>query len=69
MPKKRRTFTANFKATVALEALRGQRTITETPSTTAFSRTRSAAGKARPSSMFETVSLTVGGGVRPTTMR
>jgi transposase-like protein len=29
MPKKRRTFTADFKATVALEALRGQRTITE----------------------------------------
>ena len=29
MPKKRRTFTAEFKATVALEALRGQRPINE----------------------------------------
>jgi putative transposase len=29
MPKKRRTFTADFKATVSLEALRGQRTIAE----------------------------------------
>jgi len=29
MPKKRRTFTADFKASVALEALRGQRTITD----------------------------------------